>query len=161
MNLNTFAGALAQRGWAIKGPGEYLTFRFDLIATKNPLMTTWTLAVKHMGQFDPKAAASAQGAFRIMSGKAKSIVWGKCFVLLLVCDSISPEALGMLKSDSFGLGGMIRIEGGGGRIIVADSATGHIFGSIPSLPLDANTVTQSIFDAVATTYKASAAPVSG
>lgn len=156
MNLNIFAEKLIQRGWMVQGAGEYLSFRFDLLATRNPMITTWTLAVKHMGVMDGGKAASAQGAFQQMSGKAKSIVWGKCFVLLLVCDSIAPEALNQLQSDSFGLGGMVRIEGGGGRIIIADSSTGQIFGKIPSLPLDANTITKSIFEAVAATYTAAA-----
>jgi hypothetical protein len=156
MNLNILAEKLIQRGWAVQGPGEFLSYRFDLLAARNPLITTWTLAVKHMARLDSGSSASAQGAFQQMSAKAKSIIWGKCFVLLLVCDSIAPEALGMLQSDTFGLGGLVRIEGGGGRIIIADSSTGQILGKVPSLPLDANTVVKSIFDAVAATYTSSA-----
>lgn len=87
-------------------------------------------------------ARAWQENFAVISGRSKSLLWGRCFLLCLVAQEVSPEVLPALQGDSFGLFGAFRLEGGGGNVLVADLKNRQVYGKVPALPLDVHNLTQ-------------------
>lgn len=135
MNLEYLRQDLAQAGWKELQPGQYLGIPFDLIGGKGGL-TKWNVYVCVIPRLDQATASTWQQNFQLMNKKAKSIIWGKCFLLCLIAQEVAPEVLEMLKGDSFGLFGLVRLQGGGGNIFIADEGNKRVYGKVPALPLD-------------------------
>jgi len=137
MHLEQLRQDLAQSGWKDLQPGQHLGIPFDLIGGKSGL-TKWNVYVSVVPRLDQATARAWQQNFELMNKKAKSIVWGKSFLLCLIAQEVSPDVLEMLKGDSFGLFGVIRLQGGGGNIFIADEGNKRVYGKAPALPVDVN-----------------------
>lgn len=135
MDMDYLQKQLAQAGWKDLKPGQHLGIPFDLIGARGTV-TKWNVYVSVVPRLDQATARTWQQNFELMNKKAKSIVWGKCFLLCLIAQEVAPEVLEMLKGDSFGLFGLIRLQGGGGNIFIVDEGGKTVYGKVPALPLD-------------------------
>lgn len=143
MDLNSLAQELFRNGWQDVRPGVHMGFNFDLVGNRRPMLgTRWDILVKVLPVLDMPMATAWQQNFAVINSQSKSIWWGRCFLLCLLAQEVSPEALPMLQGDSFGLFGVLRWEGGGGNIIVADLKNRQVYGKIPALPLDVHNMTE-------------------
>lgn len=143
MNFNNLAYQLQIDGWTVYGPGMHNGMPFDLVGQRKCNLSQWNILVKTVPVLDIAATMVWKNNFTYLSNAAKSWWWGKCFVLCLVAQQIAPEALYTLQGDSFGLFGVFRMKGGGGRIMIADESTRQVYGKVPSVPLDAHKMTES------------------
>lgn len=141
MNIAYLASRLQQEGWNNIGSGEHCGIPFDLIGSRTFLITQWNILIKFLPVLDAGSGPVLQRNFETISRQSKSLLWGRCFVLCLVAGQIAPEVLGNVRSDSFGLFGAIRLQGGGGRILIADEANRQVYGQVPALPMDAHKFT--------------------
>jgi hypothetical protein len=108
----------------------------------------WNVLIKILPVLDQPTAALWQTYFNAINNKSKSWIWGKGFILCLIAQQVAPETMAQLQSDSFGLFGMFRLQGGGGRILVADYMSKQVYGQVPTLPLDAHMITQGVKNAL-------------
>ena len=74
--------------------------------------------------------------FISLSKQSQSLIWGKCFVLCLIAEQVTPEVTQAIRGDKFGLFGVVRIKGGGGNVFIADLQGKQVYGKVPALPLD-------------------------
>jgi hypothetical protein len=143
INLNFVANALWQSGWKEIGPGAVEGIGFDLVGTRQSVMK-WSILIKTLPMLDGQTAMLWQNNFNYINEKMKSFWWGKGFILCLMAQQVSPDTVRALQSDSFGLFGMIRIRGGGGRILISDQANRQVYGDVPALPYDVHKFTSDI-----------------
>jgi hypothetical protein len=148
MDLNYLTPLLQLAGWKNLRPNMlHVGIPFDLVGEKSGLMK-WNVLIKVLPVLDKSQALIWQANFTTINTKSKSWFWGKGFVLGLIAQQVAPDTADDLHSDSFGLGGVIRLQGGGGRILVADYMNKQVYGQVPALPVDAHMVTQGVKDAL-------------
>ena len=141
MRTDLLRGELQAAGWKNVGPARFMEWDFDLVGSRWFTFTKWNVLVKYIPIFSEANAAEWRGIFAAMNRASKSIIWGKCFVLCIVAGQVAPEVLPTLQGDSFGLGGVLRLEGGGGRILITDVQNAAVHGTVPNLPLDVHRYT--------------------
>jgi len=146
MDLAYLRYELERAGWRDLGPGQHMGFPFELIGRRRYTLTRWDVLVKVLPRLDQAIANVWRNNFQEINRRSKSWIWGRCFILCLVAEEVSPEVLHALKGDSFGLFGMFRLQGGGGNVFVADEQNGLVYGNIPALPLDVHRFSQSTVD---------------
>jgi hypothetical protein len=151
MEIEPLQKGLATIGWKDVRPAQVQGLDFDLVGTRNWTLTKWSILVKVLPRLDAGTANLWQQHFQMLSKASKSYIWGKCFVLCLVAGDVAPNVVGTLKGDSFGLGGVLRLQGGGGNVLVADASTGQVYGRVPALPLDVYTLMAGARDVLART----------
>ncbi len=144
MNINYLVSQLQQAGWKNIGPNIHVSIEFDLIGSRSFMLTKWHILIKSLPVLDSKMSAVWQDNFKVISNKSKSWLWGKCFLLCLIAQQVSADTLDAMKSDQFGLFGVIRLKGGGGRVLIADEMNRQVYGEIPPLPYDAHKFTTSV-----------------
>jgi hypothetical protein len=147
MDLNYLIPQLQLAGWNKIGPNTHVGIPFDLVGEKSGLMK-WNVLIKVLPVLDKSQSLIWQANFNAINNKSKSWFWGKGFVLGLIAELVAPDTMEMLRSDNFGLFGMFRLQGGGGRILVADYLSKQVYGQVPTLPVDAHMVTQGVKDAL-------------
>jgi hypothetical protein len=150
MNLTYFTAQLQQAGWKNIGPNNHLDLQFDLVGERNFFLTKWNILIKTLPMLDMPTASVWQANFKAMSEKSKHWFWGKCFLLCLITQQVTPDIavastnntvtvmdryLEMLLQDH---------RGGGGRVLIADDTTKQVYGEIPAIPYDAHKYTQSV-----------------
>lgn len=142
MEINQLTPEIKRIGWNNIKRDEYFGSslvdapKFDLVADRKFTLTKWFLLIKKIEVFDRNAYNEYQIIFNSITKNVKSWVWGKCFILCIICDKISSELKRDMESDGFGLFGVLRIQGGGGLVLVVDINTKRCYGKIPPLPYD-------------------------
>jgi hypothetical protein len=96
-----------------------------------------------MSAFDAETLPTWQDNFKTLDELSKSWVLGECFLLCLIAKQVSPS---LIKGDKFGQVGLMRLQGGGGRVLIADELNHQVYGEVPRLPLDAHKFTKSTKD---------------
>jgi hypothetical protein len=147
MDLNYLIPQLQLSGWKNIAPNVHVGIPFDLVGEKSGIMK-WNVLIKVLPLLDMSQALIWQANFTHVNNKSKSWFWGKGFVMGLIAEQVAADAIAVMRSDTFGLGGVIRLQGGGGRILVADYMSKQVYGGVPALPVDAHMVTQGVKDAL-------------
>ncbi len=142
MEIEQLIPEIQRIGWGNIKQNKYFGYsmvdapKFDLVAERKFTLTKWFLLIKKIKVFDRNAYNEYQIVFNIISKNVKSWIWGKCFLLCIICDEISSELKRDMESDSFGLFGVLRMQGGGGLALIVDAKTKRCYGKIPALPYD-------------------------
>lgn len=137
MDANKLIELLESKGWKkIAQNSEYMNFNFDVVGERWFTLTKWRVLVKFLDNLDEKNIQEVSRMFSTISDKSKSWIWGKCFLLCIIANSMDPSVIEGLKRDSFGLFGVFRIKGGGGNIFLADLGNKKVYGEVPKLPYD-------------------------
>lgn len=147
MDLNYLIPQLQLSGWRNIAPNVHVGIPFDLVGEKSGIMK-WNVLIKVLPLLDMSQALIWQANFTHVNNKSKSWFWGKGFVMGLIAEQVAADAIAVMRSDTFGLGGVVRLQGGGGRILVADYMSKQVYGGVPALPVDAHMVTQGVKDAL-------------
>ncbi len=84
-----------------------------------------------------------QKIFKHISRNSKSWIWGRCFLYGIIANKIDTETIHVIKRDSYGLGGVFRLKGGGGNIFLVDISKKLVYGEVPSLPYDVHRFSKS------------------
>lgn len=158
MDLDQLRNDLIADGWGEVGPGRHLGIDFDLVGSRRYTLTKWNILVKAVPKLDAEAAVAWQGTFNTIGDASKSFLRGKCFLLCLLADEISPDVLQSMSGDAFGLFGALRMKGGGGNIFIADATTRRVYGKVPRLPIDVHKFSKSTTDILQRVVLASAVP---
>jgi hypothetical protein len=135
MYLEPLKTGLEENGWKDIQSGCHLGIEFDLIGHRR-FIAKWNILVKRIPLLDERALGIWRTNFMSLSNQSKSLLVGRCFLLCLFADDISPQLSGMLSGDSFGFMGMFRMKGGGGNVLVGNIRNGGVYGEVPSLPMD-------------------------
>lgn len=144
MNLDYVRSELARAGWGNLQPRPHMGIDFDLAGSRRFfLITKWDILVKVVPLFDQETANHWQANFTLISNRSKSLLWGRCFMLCLIAEQVSPEVQHSLSTDSFGLFGVIRLQGGGGNVVIADATSRQVYGKVPALPYDVHKFSKS------------------
>ncbi len=146
MNFEFLKNELEKDGWKNLHPDRYLETDFNLVGSRYFTLTKWTILVKVLPTLDQAATEKWKTIFETTSKKSQSYIWGKCFIMCLIAEDVSPDVLQAIKTDTFGLFGVIRVKGGGGNLLIADIKNKEIYGKVPSLPLDVHKFSKSTKD---------------
>jgi hypothetical protein len=144
MNLDYIKSQLSKAGWKNIQPGSHVEIDFDLVGSRHFLFTKWNVLVKVLPILDREATTTWQANFKRISQKSKSFIWGKCFLLCLIAEDVSPEVSKSISADTFGLFGVFRLQGGGGNILITDLKNKQVYGKVPALPVDVHNFSQSV-----------------
>ena len=136
MHLDNIKLRLSQNGWKDIGSGIYLGIGFDLVGSRRFLFTKWRVLVKTIPILDRDALLLWRSNFETISKKSKSLIWGSCFLLCLLAESVSDDLVREVHGDSFGFLGVLRLRGGGGNVLIADQKNHKVYGKVPALPYD-------------------------
>lgn len=137
INLEPIRDAFTKAGWKDVHAGNHNGICFDLIGSRRFTITKWNVLVKALQLLDRDMLALWQGRFEALSKASKSLLVGKCFLLCLIVEEISLDVIEAFEDDDFGLLGVARLRGGGGKIIVASFNSKQVYGKVPLLPYDA------------------------
>jgi hypothetical protein len=143
MDIEYVRKALVEQGWEKVQPGEHLGIKFDLVGERKKSMTHWNMLVKVLPTFDAATSEEWTKSFQFISKKSKSLWMGKCFVLCLVADQVAPDVAKAMQGDSFAMYHGVRMEGGGGTVLIADMQSKRVFGRVPNLPVDVYKLTMA------------------
>lgn len=144
MDLEYIKMELAKAGWKNIYPGHHMEIDFDLVGSRYFTLTKWNILVRRLPLLDQVAASIWQENFKKISRKSKSLIWGKCFLMCLIVDEVSPEVQYAIAGDTFGLFGLIRFRGAGGNIFIVDKKNKQIYGKVPALPYDVHKFSKSV-----------------
>ena len=144
MNLDYLRNRLATDGWQDVRPRQHLGIDFDLVGSRKFTLTPWTVLVKTLPRLDRETIGNWRASFEMLSDKSKSYLWGKCFLLCLVADEVAPDVVQAISGDAFGLLGILRLKGGGGNVLIADSRSKQVYGKVPTLPADVRKFSKSV-----------------
>ena len=150
MNIGYLTTQLQQVGWKNIGPKVHMDLPFDLVGERTFTLTKWNILIKTIPVLDEPSAAVWQSNFKSISEKSKHWFWGKCFLLCLITQQVLPDTAEAITHDTVTV--MDRYfeillkdyRGGGGRILIADEASKHVYGEVPAIPYDARKYTQSL-----------------
>lgn len=145
MDKDNLINLINEKGWKITRNDMYLGRQFDIIGEKKFIIFRWSLLVKFTDRITKEHLSQIKNEFTDLSDNSKSWIWGKCFIYCVIANSIDPSITDEIKGDNFGLFGILRLKGGGGRIFIADTGKKRIYGDVPSLPYDAHKHSREIF----------------
>ena len=144
MNLDDVKVGLSQTGWRDLGAGSYLGTSFDLIGSRQFLLTKWKVLVKSLPFLDRVTFLGWKSDFERMSKDSKSLIWGKCFLLCLLADDVRDDLPREELGDGFGFLGVVRVRGGGGNVLIVDKKNRKVYGKVPALPLDVHIYSKEV-----------------
>lgn len=136
MDKKKLSELFQEKGWKIKQDTHYLEYPFDIIGERSFILTNWYLLITFTDKLTKNNIPTFQNNFADISNKSKSWIWGKCFLYCVIANSTDPEITDSLKDDSFGLWGVFRLKGGGGKLFLADVSESKVYGKVPTLPYD-------------------------
>jgi hypothetical protein len=142
MNLEYLRDELGKSGWQDLHAGDHLGVPFDLTGTRSFLFTPWHVLVKVLPVLDGPTLASWKATFARLNEESKSLLWGKCFLLCLVVREIALDVLSTFSDEGFGLFGVARLKGGGGKMLVASLNSQQVYAQVPWLPYDVRKFTR-------------------
>jgi hypothetical protein len=140
--LDGLSRDLTRAGWNSLGKGSHYGIDFEIIGSRRFFFSKWRVLVRRIQHFDRTRAEAASRDFEILSSKSKSWWWGSCFLLCIVADHVEPDLEQAMRSDGFGLFGVLRLKGGGGLVLIADLERKEVYGKVPPLPVDAHRFTK-------------------
>lgn len=139
LDMQCIARELQQVGWKDTRSGDYMGFNFECVGSRKALgLVQWNVVVTSLPILDAETIKGWADRFQQMNKQAQSWVMGKAFILCLMAQEIDPTVLGAIQSNNFGLFGVFRMKGGGGKILIGDEKNRQVYGEIPRLPLDAH-----------------------
>jgi hypothetical protein len=133
---------LAEAGWRGLGMQSHGGIDFELVGYRRFFFTKWRVLVRRLEHFDRPSAEAISRDFETLSSKSKSWWWGSCFLLCIVADRVESDLERAIRSDGFGVFGLLRLKGGGGRILIADLERKQVYGEVPVLPVDVHRFTK-------------------
>ena len=120
-------------GWEHVGPRSHFGEEFDLVGSRQFLMTRWNLLVKYVEVLDGEEVRRCAASLLHITAKSKSLC--RCFVLCVVAGKVDNHSEIFSEAcDSFGLFGVLGLLEGGGNVLVVDLADHAIHGTVPRLP---------------------------
>ena len=120
-------------GWEHIAPRSHFGDEFDLIGSRQFLLTRWNLLVKYVDVLDDEEVRRCAASLLHISAKSKSLF--RCFVLCVVAGKLEIDPKSLTEAgDAFGLFGVLGLLEGGGNVLVVDLADRTIHGTIPRLP---------------------------
>jgi hypothetical protein len=133
---------LTRAGWHSVGMGSHNGIDFEIIGSRRFFFTKWRVLVRRLQDFDRLSAETVLQDFETLSSKSKSWWWGSCFLLCIVADHVEADLGKAIRSDGLGLFGVVRLKGGGGRVLIADLERKEVYGEVPLLPVDVHRFTK-------------------
>lgn len=146
MDINILKNNLANSGWQNITSGTKAYVSFDLIGHRSTrIKRQWFVLVQFIAQLDLQSAIVYQANFESVKERSKPTLFkgGLPFVYCLIAKKVLPEGLKHLKSDDFAFG-----SDAVGAFLIGDTTNKVVHGTIPSFPLDANRIIQSVKDAL-------------
>ena len=140
--LDGLSRDLTTAGWHSLSMGSHYGIDFEIIGSRRFFFTKWRVLVRRLQHFDRPGAEAASRDFETLSSKSKSWWWGSCFLLCIVADHVEADLEQAIRSDGFGLLGIFRLKGGGGRVLIADLERQEVYGKVPLLPVDVHRFTK-------------------
>ena len=130
MTVNGLVPHLEQADWKDFAPGEFLGVTFEAIGKAKLARNNWFALVKSIPELD-EAALDAWGDHYALSWRkapARLFSRGKYFVLILLVEEVTPNALERLanRDDVALLENPEEITGGGGYPLVAMRGQQHV-----------------------------------
>lgn len=150
MDLRDLELELASSGWKDLRPGDAAGERFDVLGSRRFGPTPWRIYVRALPVLDSAAIAHWKDVFGQLSEASKSRrLIGTCFLLCLIADEVAADAIQLLyDDDDFGYLGVFRMEGGGGKIVLASERSKQIHADVPLLPYDVRRYTIKLIEAL-------------
>jgi hypothetical protein len=108
----------------------------------------WHLLVKSVAVLDAPTLAHWQAEFERLEDLSRSWILGSVFMFVLVADEIGLSVIEPMSEQGFGLFGVARWRGGGGKALIASVNSKQVYGSAPTLPYDARTYTSEAINAL-------------
>ena len=133
---------LTRAGWHSLSMGSHNGVDFEILGSRRFFFTKWRVLVRRLQHFDRPSAEAVSRDFETLSSKSKSWWWGSCFLLCIVADQVEADLEQAIRSDGFGLFGVLRLKGGGGRVLIADLERKEVYGRVPLLPVDVHRFTK-------------------
>jgi len=162
MDLTQFEAGLKERDWENLQHGSHFGVDFDLIGERRCLAATkWNVLVKVLPVLDERTLATWTANFEDLCKRSNNLIRGRCFLLCLLAEKIPSELTGRLQGDESALLDILRLEGGGGSLLVADLAGLRVYGEVPPLPVDAHKFSKGVKDLLSDVVGAPPMPAAG
>jgi len=146
MEISYLESRLIDLGWNTIRPGSYGGVPFDLIGSRRFTIIPWKVLIKRIPVLDRGVLHEWNEIFAKLSRAAKRWLVGECFLLCIITDEISLDAIPEIAQDDEWFFGLFRPKGGGGRVIVASCNSRQVYSQIPKLLYDLNRFSREITD---------------
>ncbi|MCP4728830.1 MAG: hypothetical protein GY872_02030 [Roseibacillus sp.] len=158
MNIDPVKSGFEEAGWKNLQPGSHFGIEFDLVGERR-FLGKWNVLIKVLPLLDGTTVNMWKVNFESISNRSKSLILGRCFLLCLLAEDVSPQVSETLSADSFGLFGIFRLKGGGGNVLVGNVKNGGVYGEVPSLPYDLHKFSKSAKEIILQTVGPSRIPL--
>ena len=134
--------ALLREKWSPDWRHDFHGSTFDLVATRRHMFSDWTVLVAVEPFLDQATADDWWRRYEdFTEAVQKPLMGGSFFLLGLVALDLDPRVLNSLPRHRLGLQAW---QTGGGIVFVADPRTGQVHGKLPTIPIAAHQMAESV-----------------